>query len=240
MHQFGLAAGQANVYLSALQLGPSSVQLIAKKAGVKRPTAYLILADLVERGLVALVPTKGKQNFVAENPERLLDILDRKKKSLNEALPQLLSLYHKPTGRPQVLLYEGKAGVMQVYQMIAMEAKEAWWLADLGYITTHWPEITKIFMNLISRKQFRQREINSLNPAGLKYVKKYHSDRFTVRYTTQPITIDFALFNDKVAIFSLKDNGYSVVIHDQAIVESFRSLYQLAWEAATPLSKVKV
>lgn len=239
LKQFGLNDKQLAVYLATLQLGSASVQAIAKKADVKRPTAYLLLNELAAQGLVASIPKKGKQTYSAENPEKLLNILDQKKQAVREVIPQLLSIYNTPSHQPQVLMYEGMEGIRQVYRMIAQEATQADWLADLGYINTHWPEIPKMFLNLIRQKKFKQREINLLNPAGLALVRKHHSDRFVVRYTTLPITIDFALFNDKVAIFSLKDNIYAVVIHDAKIVESFRTLYQLAWKTATPLNKIK-
>ena len=238
LQQLGLTDKQIKVYLALLQLGGGTVQAIAQAAGIKRPTTYLVLNELTRLNLAVEIPKKGKKTYIAENPDRLQENYNQKRKTLSEILPQLIGMYKLKSEAPQVLLYEGREGIAQVYQMIATEANEAWWLADLGYIHTHFPEVTKLFLQLIRTKKFRQREINFLNPEALAYVRRVHSDRFTARFTKLPIAIDLAIFGNRVAIFSLKQRLYAVVIQDQLIVESLRTFYELAWRAATPLSKL--
>ena len=48
----GLKDKEASVYLSCLELGPSPVQPIARKAKVVRATTYVILESLMNMGLV--------------------------------------------------------------------------------------------------------------------------------------------------------------------------------------------
>ena len=43
---------KAKIYLAALQLGGDKVQEIAVKAGLKRSTAYVILDELKQKGLI--------------------------------------------------------------------------------------------------------------------------------------------------------------------------------------------
>src|SRR4051812_11252942 len=93
LEQIGLTSKQALVYLALLELGSASVQSIAQKAGLKRPTTYLILDELQQKGVVSLVPQK-KSLFTAESPERLLSDIHRKEEVFKRFLPELLALHN--------------------------------------------------------------------------------------------------------------------------------------------------
>ena len=75
----GLQEKEAKVYLAALELGKGTAQQIAIKAELKRPTTYVIMEELMRQGLVSSFYEGKKQYFVAENPERLVDILQNQK-----------------------------------------------------------------------------------------------------------------------------------------------------------------
>ena len=49
LNKTGLHEKEAKVYLALLELGTADVSDIAAKAGVKRPTSYLVLDELKER-----------------------------------------------------------------------------------------------------------------------------------------------------------------------------------------------
>ncbi|MBI4708813.1 MAG: hypothetical protein HY764_01255 [Candidatus Portnoybacteria bacterium] len=87
------------MYLASLELGQSTVQEIAKKAGINRPTSYFIIDGLIKKGLMSSFHKGKKQYFVAADPDNLEEILekekvniDEKKKVLGKILPQLQSL----------------------------------------------------------------------------------------------------------------------------------------------------
>ena len=51
LRKLGLREKEVRVYLTGLELGPSSVQVIAKRAKITRPTTYEIIKTLKEKGL---------------------------------------------------------------------------------------------------------------------------------------------------------------------------------------------
>jgi amidophosphoribosyltransferase len=55
LKNLGLSDNEAKVYLSMLELGPSSVLEISAKAGVNRPTTYVQIETLKKMGLVSQV-----------------------------------------------------------------------------------------------------------------------------------------------------------------------------------------
>ena len=84
LRKLGLKEKEVQVYLTGLELGPSSVQKIAKKAKITRPTTYEIIKTLEKKGLFIETKQKKKRLFVAQSPERILGILKIKKREIEE------------------------------------------------------------------------------------------------------------------------------------------------------------
>ncbi|PIV50653.1 hypothetical protein COS18_04385 [Candidatus Falkowbacteria bacterium CG02_land_8_20_14_3_00_36_14] len=231
LKQFGLNPKEINVYLALLQLGRASVLLIAKKAGIKRPTAYLILEDLMEKGLVSKIPRKHKTLFMAENPKILMQIADRRKKEVEKIIPNLLGIYNTKPNKPSVQMYEGREGVDQVYNMI-MKSKEVWWFGNLETVYNNFRHVFDGFEKLIAQKKIILRDFIGNTDWENKYAQTGQKSNHEIRISTLPINIDFSLFDNKVAILSLQEDLYAVLIEDKRIADSLRSLYELAWRKA--------
>ena len=82
--EYGLSDKESLVYLAMLELGPASVQDIAKKAGVNRATTYVMIEALKRRGLMATFEKGKKTMFVAESPDVLKKLTDQEKKAIQE------------------------------------------------------------------------------------------------------------------------------------------------------------
>ncbi len=75
--------------MAALELGYTSVQNIAKRADISRPTAYEVIKALIRRGLMKEIKRKGsvkgeRSFFAAESPDNLLGLLRVQKRELEE------------------------------------------------------------------------------------------------------------------------------------------------------------
>ncbi|MCG2690241.1 hypothetical protein L6252_03105, partial [Candidatus Parcubacteria bacterium] len=118
----GLSDKQAGVYLALLELGPSTVSEVSRRAGINRTTGYDILEMLVAEQLVSPLG-KGKiKKYVAENPEKIINFAQNQIKRAQDILseakklaPQLKSIYQKKE-KPIVRFYEGKEGIKQVFE----------------------------------------------------------------------------------------------------------------------------
>ena len=101
LRHLGLSENEAKVYMAMLELGPSVVVEIARKAGTNRPTTYVQIESLKEKGLVSTQIKGKKQYFIAESPEKLellidneLKTVENKKGELKTFLPELLNLFN--------------------------------------------------------------------------------------------------------------------------------------------------
>src|SRR3989338_29502 len=116
LEELGFGKNKGLVYKAALMVGTGSAEEIAKKADLPRTTAHEVLQGLLKMGLVNFI-TKGRRRiYSAESPERLREILKEKERTLETALPELLSLLNTGGMRPRVRFYEGARGVRAVFE----------------------------------------------------------------------------------------------------------------------------
>lgn len=123
LKNFGLSEKEIAVYLTLIELGTSSVRTIAEKAKVNRGTTYDILKSLINLGIISYFNKRSKQYFIAERPETLLAVIEKKQEDLAEvrtniedSLPLFKTLFEKQGGKPAVKLYEGKIGIRHILE----------------------------------------------------------------------------------------------------------------------------
>ena len=95
----GFTDKEAKVYLTCLKSGTCTVAKIAESAGVKRPTTYVMLKQLMDKELVELVKKGKKTYFSALHPHQLKkhvekerDLLTQKESILTELLPIIVPM----------------------------------------------------------------------------------------------------------------------------------------------------
>jgi len=247
IQHLGLDGHEAAVYQALLELGPSTVTQIAKKAGITRTFGYPILEKLNIQGLVAKSSGQGKKiHYVAEHPRRLVQYLENRKKQwerrVKEAeavLPDLVSIY-KLAEKPTIRFQEGINGAKSIY-MEGLESKEKILsIADIeGYDT---PEFKKF-----GQEYNRQRSLNKIHeqlllldtPKGRQWMKDYRgSFKYTefrwIKPEQLPGILDFNgeinVFENKVLMMMLKKPHYmGVIIESKTLADILKSLFRLAW-----------
>ena len=71
LKNLGLNEKEARVYVALLQLGKATAYSVAKHSGLKKPTTYVILDDLIDKGIVSKVPRAKIMQYTAISPEDL-------------------------------------------------------------------------------------------------------------------------------------------------------------------------
>lgn len=116
LKNLGLSEKEVRIYLALLQLGPSTPYSIAKKADLKRPTAYVIAEELVEKGLIVHVPGEERRRYIARSPEIFIEEREEKIAAAKRILPELRSFQKDTAEKPSILYFEGVGGLRQAYQ----------------------------------------------------------------------------------------------------------------------------
>jgi sugar-specific transcriptional regulator TrmB len=80
LSKLGLSDKESKLYLSSLRIGPASMQVLARKAGIDRGTAYHVAETLTEKGLFEMVDEGKRPLYRATNPRALYRYVEKKKK----------------------------------------------------------------------------------------------------------------------------------------------------------------
>jgi len=90
--QVGLSEREAKIYIAILELGEATIADIVKKAQIKRSTVYDMIELLKQKGLISRFYRQKRQIFCAEDPKKIIEDLEKKKKGMEEVMPELVSI----------------------------------------------------------------------------------------------------------------------------------------------------
>jgi|GEM_PF-4183375 sugar-specific transcriptional regulator TrmB len=234
----GISEKAAKVYLSGLSLGTTSIQEIAHKTGLKRPTVYLHIDELVRRGLFEKIAINKKRYYRAADPRILEERLKGNLVAMQQAIPEFLNLQSKTPGKPQVALYEGKEGIETIYR----ELKEAsavriWSNLDAGQVLFH--DVNMEVAETLGKNGAAVREIIADTKGARRYsrlVVKVAGPTYQVRTgTVDGFANDSIIYDNVITLFRLSENNMFVVrIEDKTIADSMKALFDMAWKSARP------
>jgi len=231
----GLTDNEAKVYLAALELGGSTVQELGKKSGVKRTTVYTIIEGLKQKGLLSQTKKGKKALFLAESPENLVSLSEKRCQLLKEALPELKSIYNVSGPKPKLRFYEGREGYLSVYENILKEKpKELLVIAsyenfikhvELDYEESWTKKRIKLGMKLrwLDFQTKKVEEKAAEGKKGLREVKYLPKEK---RFTSTTF-----IYSDKIIIVSGKQKEFlAIVIENQEFFEMFKQLFEMLWQ----------
>ncbi len=237
LQSLGLSDKEAKVYVAALFLGPSAVQKISEQADVNRATAYVILDQLADLGLVSQSTENKKTVYVAEGPSALNRLFERqaeqivqRREELKELLPQLEQTQRSEADKaPVVRFYKGVEGV----RAAANEAQRRAHIGDVGYGVVNYDEVEKIIPDIMKSNPTQRLKKKRSSKIIYSYRGDFPSDPKLLRETikvNEPIKADVSLHEDVVAFvtYAGKDS-IGVIIESKEIVGVLRQLFEMAW-----------
>jgi len=238
-----MTENESKIYLAALELGPSTVQHLAGKAAVVRPTAYVAIGGLVKHGLMSHF-TKGKKiYFSVENPETLKKLLtaeqekiNKKEASLSDLLPNLLGLF-SGADKPRIKLFEGIEGLGAVQDFL-ISVKPGHVDEMVSY------DDLKELIQLPGQKEHEARILKSKIGGRVLYNNsmgprtKKNAPGWTHHWVSQknfPIHGDITIFDKYIAMASFGDVYAGIIIESKALADSMRTMFELAWQKSNEI-----
>jgi sugar-specific transcriptional regulator TrmB len=108
----GLNNYEIRAYESLVRLGKSTATKISKMSGVPHGKVYTVLDSLAKKGLIDEIP-KEPREFIPNNPELLIDFVDKRNRELTELrneIEQLKRLYKedREIDESKILVRQGK------------------------------------------------------------------------------------------------------------------------------------
>lgn len=240
LEKIGLSQKQSFVYLALLDLGEAKMTDIAKKAGMKRPTVYLIIEELELLGLASSV-TKGKKKYyAAAHPRRLAELTKYRAHQVEESMPELLARYGKDSQKPKVQMYEGEQGIEKAYReayTLLSNKEEGLWFGDVTFLQEHFPDVLRTYNKLIGElKDPKIRELVYGGPVAKKWVmdmQPHLGKNHKIKYVegSQFGFTDELIIGDKVIYFSFGEKVFVLFVENKELVQSQRGLFEVAWKS---------
>lgn len=236
LQRIGLSDKEAQIYLTLLQLGGAPIRTLAEASSVNRGTTFAALKSLRSRGLVTYYHKAAHQHFVAEPPEKLLDLIDETATALQgvravtaDALP-LFQTLAEGSAKPVVKFYEGSKGFATVLRDVLATVGKTSDKEYLVYSSAHirqylyesYPAYTQDRINAnIHVKVIAIGSGGELH--GLDERKWLPGEQHAPTYSM--------LYGSKVALLSVNASGQpiGVVMEDTAIAQTQRLLFLALW-----------
>ncbi len=241
LKQAGLSEGEARVYLASLESGPDTVMHLAEKAKIKRPTCYVMIESLIQKGLMSSFIKGKKRYFSAEHPGKLLDLIAAEREEIlgreghvEKVLPELASFFNVSATRPRVRFFEGKEGVRAIQRdILKSKPKEIHSFIPLDVAHELFPpqagdvreKILKI-KGLKTKTLYTSNEARPLPEKGnIMVSRRIDPERF-------PFSTEVVIYNDKIAFLSFKEEIIGVIVESKQITDTMRTVFDLAWHGA--------
>lgn len=241
LFDFGFSEKEARVYLSLLETGTSLVTDVAKKAGIKRSTAYVVLESLSKQGLVSITEHKNIRLYSPAPPERLVQNLENKSRHYSELvgtaraiLPELKSYYSGTGPKPKVQFFEGTEGIKSVYED-TLNSKEK--IRAFASIESMHSTLPGYFPQYYQRRAERDIPIKAIFPdtpearERVTHNKEEKREAALVPTDMYSFTPEINVYDNKVVFMSLLER-FALVVESQEIADALKRVFDLAWIGA--------
>ena len=248
LKNFVLSDKEARIYIALLELETAKVSEAAKRSGINRSSAYVVLEILRRRGLVGITNDKKVRRYVAAHPETLLQIArataykqQRIKEDVESVVPELKALHKGIKRRPTVKIFEGKEGLINAFEdSLSCREKLMRVASSVENMIKLLPEY---FPDYVLRRIKNKIRMHGIHPADETAKKLMRSTKIKL---DTPILIpkdkykmpaDIAIYDDKIGYMTPTDGGFAIIIQNKELAEVMKNIFDIAWEEAKRLGK---
>jgi len=229
LRKLGLKEKEVKVYLAGLELGPNSVQHIAEKTGISRPTVYEVIKSLKKKKLFSETKEGKKRYFTAQSPAHILGVLKIQKKEIEEKerefiriISSLESRYSLNTGSG-VRTYKGKDGLEVLNEILSFTSSPE----ILIFSSETTPKIEKKRQEIYEKIKKRLGKIeikeissNKIMPKHLNIQKKFS--------TCSEIKGTLILFDKAIFLPHKGQEGF--LIENALIIKLLKAFFLSLWK----------
>lgn len=228
LRKLGLKEKEAKIYLAGLELGPSSVLSISKKAGVTRPTTYELIKNLAQKGLYEESKEGKKRYFTAQSPEKILGILRLQKRELEEKEREFIRIIStleassaKDGQDPKV--YRGDEGRKILEEKLSFTAEPN--ILVFTDSTDHIKEREELYQSIKRRTgDLKVKEV---------YCSSGQVPDSSLSYVKRKVTSCDEIFEGTIiiadSVFLFPSNRDSALIESEMVRSAFTALFSSLW-----------
>ncbi len=236
----GLDSKEVKFFLTSFKTGPAPINQIAKLSRLERSTAYLIAEQLINKGLLEASLSSYRKKVSAVEPRKLLKLvaarqrqIRRQELELEESLPELQSLYQASEFRPKVRVFEGRQGLIQVWQdILSAKSEILLWTNQERETMVFTPQDHQLFIKerVSKRLPIRVLAVNNAHGQQLQEQSESRALRQTKLLSEQiQFSAETYIYDNKVAIIDYNKDIIGVIMESHPISDSQRAIFEMTW-----------
>ena len=237
LEKIGLTNNEIAVYLALLELGTTTTGPIISKSKLHSSRVYESLNSLINKGLVSFILKTNTKHFTASEPESLIDMIEERKRAVEEILPELKVLKKQKQSDEKATVYEGYRGVRSVYDDIVRTLKKEDEILVFGARGQDESFMSKTFFKEYTNRRVKKGiKMRIIFNADAKQTGKYYSKlpNTSVKYMPEnmktPAAVD--IFANNVGILVLKPLPKVFLITSKEVADSYRAFFEMLWQLA--------
>lgn len=231
--KLNFAEAEAKVYLAVLKSGPSTAQIIARRADLPRSSVYRICEVLQKRGLLTLTKRRGKRYFAVLDPREIEVDLEQKLTLAKNIVPALRQEMEFKAGALDFEYYEGTDNIPKIYKALLKQPGSI--SAFLSFGHDHAPQRYPSQYFIPQRAKIKKaiRVIASDTPYGRSLAAK---DQVELRRTKLipadkfPVHHNVFICGDIYAIINYAPPVTSYLIYNRSVANAQQDIFNLLWE----------
>lgn len=221
--------------MAALELGEFSILTLSYKTGIKRTTCYVIIEDLVRKGLIASFPRAKKTLYSATHPEVLAKNSERSYQLAKNIAPELQGIMKTVVEKPNVKVYIGRPGLQTIFDDFLINNKEK----EIRYITSISEMVTAVGEEYLDL--WVERRVNQ----GIKTIsirikdKEMEKELYTeteqqlreIKYAPKDFYIPYSVhvYGKKIAFISTEKDLFGFIVESTDFNKTIRAFFDLLW-----------
>jgi sugar-specific transcriptional regulator TrmB len=224
----GLTKTEAKIYVTLIGLGRAQAGIISRKTGIHRRSVYDALERLIEKGLVSWIRENEKRYYIAENPQKLSELVAIQKEEIDKVLPSLMASFEERKSKQETKFYKGVEGIKTIFEDQIEEGKPVY-IIGAAYNAE---EILKYYMpHYTSKRITKKLKLYLIYCGGKKTIEvpygeaKYLPESYASMVSTN-------IYADKVAIIVWSHEPVAILIKDKSISGAYKKYFDLLWETA--------
>jgi sugar-specific transcriptional regulator TrmB len=239
LQNLGLNEKEANVYLALLQMGKATAYSVSLRCGLKKPTTYVILGQLVKKGYALKIPRVKKHLFVAESPEKVIAMARERFHLAQESLPELLAMQKGETEKVNISYFESLDGIKQMYHRLIKTMREKpetekEYVCFYGHGQDAPKELLDYWKVLTEEQRQKGIRIRTFMPKD-ESVQYYFNEATRLGMTT--VALPKEIYNTNVSL-EIYDKYVQIISHrylqgtlieNRDVADSLRQIFEIMW-----------
>lgn len=242
LRNIGLTDGEIRVYLSLIELGPSTSGPITDKSKVSSSKIYNILERLMQKGLVSYIIKERTRYYQAEDPIKIKEYvinkegeIKKQKGEIDKLIPSLQLQRKLEKNKSEVQVYKGFRGVQTITEHIysKLNRGDTWY--NIG-VPSHQEEKYHDYWHKDHLKRIKagikcKMLFNPKTPRETLKQRNHYKD-CDARYMPIPVeTPSWILIYKSTTVIILPGNEpMAIEINNTEIADSFMQYFDAFWK----------